>query len=95
MRLKVASARRSWSASSGGEIGGDDSNLHCLFLEQRHAQGFAQHVGQLGRGIFHPLLTFATAQIRMHHVALDRAWPDNRYLDHQVVETARFHARQK
>ena len=30
----------------------------------------------------------------MHHVALDRAGPDDRHLDDQVVEGSRFHARQ-
>jgi hypothetical protein len=30
----------------------------------------------------------------MDHVALDRAWPHDRHLDHQVVEGSRFDARQ-
>ena len=42
-------ARRSWSASSGGEAGGDDGELHRLLLEQRHAEGLAEHPLQLVR----------------------------------------------
>ena len=31
----------------------------------------------------------------MHHVALDRPGPDDRHLDHQIVEAARPHPRQE
>ena len=34
-----------------GEAGADDGDLHRLLLEQRHAQGLAQHLAQLLRGV--------------------------------------------
>ena len=30
----------------------------------------------------------------MHHVALDRSWPDNRHFDHHIVKTFWLHPRQ-
>lgn len=43
----------------------------------------------------HLLLAVAPPDIGMHHVALDGAGPDDRHLDHQIVEAARTHARQE
>jgi hypothetical protein len=73
---------------AGREPGAFDGHAHGLFLEERHAQRLAQHLLQLGLGIGHRLLALAPAQIGMDHVALDRAGPDDRHLDDQVVETA-------
>ncbi len=71
-----------------------DGDAHRLLLEERHAQGLAEHLLQLGLGIDDILLALAAAQIGMHHVALDRARPDDRDLDDEVVEGARLDPRQ-
>ena len=39
-------------------------------------------------------MTTPPAQIRVHHVALDRAWTDDGDLDHEVVKYPRLQARQ-
>src|SRR5271170_1350476 len=36
----------------------------------------------------------APPKVGMHHIALDRAWPDDRNLDNQVIEGARFEPRE-
>ena len=94
MCLKVAIARAQLVGLAGREAGADDRDPHRLLLEQRHAEGLAEHLLQLGLGIDDGLQPFAPAQIGMHHVALDRARPDDRHLDHQVVEGARLDPRQ-
>ena len=71
------------------EARGDDGDLHRLLLEQRHAQGLAQHLGQLRPREHDRLQAVAAAQIGVDHVALDRPRADDRHLDHQVVEGAR------
>jgi hypothetical protein len=68
-----------------------DGQPHRLLLEQRHAEGLAEHglefirIAMLrrGRGIFDRLLTVPSPQVGMHHVALDRARPHDGDLDHQ------------
>ena len=85
-----------------GELRGHHGKAHGLFLEQRHAHGLAEHLMQfvprpvvrMGRGERDLLLAGAAAQIRMHHVALDRARAHDSDLDDEVVETARLEARQ-
>ncbi|GAV36889.1 hypothetical protein ROTAS13_04578 [Roseomonas sp. TAS13] len=76
------------------EPGGGDGELHRLFLEKRHAEGLVQDAPQLLGGIGHVLRVGAAVQIGMHHVALDRAGPHDRHLDHQVVELPGAQARQ-
>src|SRR5881394_1183763 len=39
-------------------------------------------------------MTTPPTQIRVHHVALDRAWTDDGDFDHKVVKHPRFQARQ-
>ncbi len=78
----------------GREAGADDGDLHRLFLEKRHAEGFFQDLAQRVRGVFDRLLAAAAAQVGVHHVALDRPRPDDRDLDHQIVELCRLEARQ-
>ena len=78
----------------GREAGADDRDLHRLLLEQRHAERLLEHaLERLGR-IGHRLQAAAPAQIRMHHVALDRPRAHDRDLDHEVVEAPRLEARQ-
>ena len=79
---------------AGGEAGAFDGDPHRLLLEQRHAEGLAEHLLQFGLRILDRLLALAPPQIGMHHVALDRARPHDRDLDDQIVEGARLDARQ-
>ena len=79
---------------AGREAGALDRHPHGLFLEERRAQGLSQHLLQLRLGEGHRLLALAAAKIGMDHVALDRARPYDRHLDHQVVERPRLQARQ-
>ena len=79
----------------GGEIRAHDGDLHRLFLKQRHAQRLAQHRAEFVRGEGHLLLSVAAADIGVDHVALNGAGPDDRDLDHQIIEIARAHPRQK
>ncbi|SHT51621.1 Uncharacterised protein [Mycobacteroides abscessus subsp. abscessus] len=78
-----------------GEAGTVDGQLHQLFLEQRHAQGPVQR--GLHRLVFadRGLQSVVPPDVRMHRAALDRAGPDQRHLDHQVVELLGFQPRQR
>ena len=85
----------------GGKIGRRDRQPHRLFLEQRHPQRLAEHGLQLvgvvrrrRRREHHFLAPLAAAQIGVDHVALDRAWPDDRHLDGEVIKFTRAQARQ-
>ncbi len=85
-----------------GEFGGDHGEAHRLFLEERHAEGLAEHAMQLvrrpmlrrGRRKAHLLMAGAAAQIGMNHIALDRTRPHDGDLDHQIVEFSRAQMRQ-
>ena len=99
---KVAIALRSWLASLGRELRRVDRDLHRLLLEDRHAQRPPEDPLQLvgramlgvGAGEGHRLLALPALEIGMDHVALDRPRPDDRHLDHQIVEAARLEPRQ-
>ena len=67
-----------------------DGQPHQLLLEQRHAQGALQRRLQQRVRVGDRLQAVLAAQVRMHRVALDRAGPDQRDLDDQVVEGARL-----
>ena len=71
---------------AGRKSGADDGDLHRLFLEQRHPQRMAEHVLEFLGRIGHRFLVEPALQIRVHHAALDRAGPDDRHLDHQIIE---------
>ena len=79
----------------GGEAGADDGDLHRLLLEERHAEGLAEHLAERVGGERDLLLAAAAAQVGVHHVALDRAGADDRHLDDEVVEAARPHPGQE
>ena len=70
----------------GREARRDDGDLHRLFLEQRHAEGAAEHLAQFLLGEGDRLQPHLAAQIGVDHVALDRPGPHDRHLDDQVVE---------
>ena len=76
------------------ETAGDDGDLHRLFLEQRHAERPFEDGFELLRRISNRLDALPAAQIRMHHVALDRPRPHDRDFDHEVVEFLRLETRQ-
>ena len=77
-----------------GKAGGDDGDLHRLFLEQGHAERLAQHRLKFNGGVANFFEALAAAQVGMHHVALDRAGAHNRHLDHQIVERGGLEPRQ-
>ena len=73
--------------------GGDHRQFHRLFLKQRDTKRAGQDIVQLlgvmrrgGGGIFDLLLPVAPPQIRVDHVALNRAGANNRDLDDEVVK---------
>ena len=68
--------------------------LHGLLLKKRYTHGPAQYVFQLFRGERHGLLAIAAAQVRMHHIALYGARPDDGYFYHQIVERPGLEPRQ-
>ena len=84
------------------ELRRDHGNLHCLLLKDGNAQCANQNVLQFvwqavfgrGFGIKWFLQTLSPFQIRVHHVALDRSGADDGDLYDEVVEFARFQARQ-
>ncbi len=75
-------------------VRGDDRQLHHLLLEQRHAERLGEHGLEALVRIGHGLEAAAPAKIRMHHTAGDRARPDERDFDDEVIEVARTQARQ-
>ena len=75
---------------AGVEAGDVDGELHQLLLEQRDAQRLGQRLLHHRVVVGDRLLAVAAADVRVHRVALDRAGADQRDLDHQVVEGARF-----
>ena len=76
------------------KAGADDRDLHCLLLKQRDAQRLLEHGAQFGLRIFGLLLALPAAEIGMDHVALDRARPNDRDLDDQIIEFGRLDAGQ-
>ncbi len=83
---------------AGREARRQHSDLHALLLKDGNAQRAAQRFTQIGAvaraGVAHRYLALPAVQIRMHRAALDRAGTHQRDLDHQVVVTTRFQARQ-
>ncbi len=77
------------------EAGHVDRHLHQLLLEQRHAERLAERVLEQRVEVGDRLLAVAAADVGVHRAALDRARPDQRHLDHEVVEAARLEARQR
>ena len=77
-----------------GKSGGDDGQLHDLFLKDGHAKGALQHLVDGRIDAFDRLPSLPPLEVGMHHVALDRARPNQRDFDDQIVKIARFQARQ-
>ncbi len=84
-------ALRAHGAAQGVRLGraeprGDDGELHELFLEQRDTQGARKHRFQAGMVVGDLLLAVASPDVGVHRTTLDRAGPDERHLDDEVVE---------
>ncbi len=79
---------------AGGVVGGDDGELHHLFLEDGHAQGFREHRLERRVRVDHLLLAGAATEVGVHHPAGDRPGPDDAHLDHDVVPDLRPQPRQ-
>ncbi len=73
------------------ESGADPSQLHELFLEDRHPQRPTEDRFGGGMRIPHRLLAVAPLQIGVDGLTLDGARSDQRHLDRQVVEGRRLH----
>ena len=73
---------------------GEDGDLHHLFLKDRHPKRALKRWPNFVARIVNPLQPLATAQVRMHHAALNRARPDNSNLNHEVIKAARAQAGQ-
>ncbi len=70
-------------------------DLHQLLLEQRHAEGAFEHRFEVGVRVDDRLAPLPPVEVRVHHLADDRAGADDRHLDDEVVEARRAHARQR
>ena len=77
------------------ESGGGCGHAHSLLLKQRHPQGPFQNRLQYRVRIDHRFFAVAAAQVRVHHVSLNRAGAYQRHFNHQIVETARLVTRQR
>ena len=86
--LKVAIERRSASASAGVKPAPTIATFIACSWKSGTPSVFSSTASQLGLGYSGCLLALAPAQIGMDHVALDRAGPDDRDLDDDVVEFA-------
>ena len=74
---------------AGREAADVDGDLHRLFLEERYAERPPKNGFHFRMIILDLLQSLAAAQIGMDHVALDRAGPDDRHLDDEVVKLFR------
>ena len=87
-------ARRKRIRLSRRESRGHHREFDDLLLEDRYAEGAFENLAHRIAGIGHRLLAFSTTKVGMHHVSLDRAWTDDRHLDHQVVVVGWLEARE-
>ena len=72
----------------------DNGDLHDLLLKERHAQGALENAREARVRQRDGLLAAATAQVRVHHAALNRPRPHDGDLHHEVVEALGLEARQ-
>ncbi len=80
---------------AGGEAGRLDRHAHPLLLEERNAERALEDGFELRVRIGHLLLARAPAQIRVHHLPLDRSRPDERHFHDEIVEAARLQPRER
>ena len=74
----------------GGEAGAVDRQLHQLLLEQRHPQRLSQCRLHRRVVVGDRVDAVAPPDVGVHRPALDGPGPDQRDLDHQVVEHPRL-----
>ena len=72
---------------AGGESRRDDRKPHGLLLEDRDAHGFTKYLSDLLVRIRRLLAGLPSRQIRVDHIPLNGAWPDDGNLDDQVIKT--------
>src|SRR5687768_15745971 len=77
-----------------GEAGSKYCQLHYLFLENWYAQGALQGRFHFFAWVNNVFQSLSAAQIRMHHVSLNRSWTDDGDFYDQIVESPWFQARQ-
>ncbi len=78
-----------------GEAGRHHRHAEELLLEERHAQRAREDRLQARMRVRHRLPAAPAADVGMHHVADDRARPDDGHLHHEVVEPLGMDARQR
>ena len=71
---------------AGSHARNRNADLEDLLLVEDHAQGVLQDRLQPGVGVGHRLPALLAPDVGVHGVALDRPRPDDRHLDHEVVE---------
>ncbi len=79
---------------AGGEAGRHHGQFDHLFLEDGHTEGALQHLAHGIVRVIHRLQAVLSAQVRVHHVTLDGARPNDGHLNHQIVIGFRFQAGQ-
>ena len=71
------------------EAGDVDGDLHHLLLVEDYAERLFERRLQAGMEVADRLLALAPTEVGVDGVALDRAGPDDRHLDHEVIEVLR------
>ncbi len=82
---RLPSARRSSSASPPVKVG----DAQQLFLEERDAKRSSQDGFEQRMRIPDLLPSLAPLHVRVHHLSNDRSRPDDRHLDHEIIELVR------
>ena len=73
---------------AGGEVGGDDRELHRLFLEEGDAEGFAEDFFDFFSGVNCRFVAVSSTEVRVDHFALNGTGSHNRDFDHKIVKLA-------
>ncbi len=72
-----------------------DCHLHPLLLKERHTERALQNGLERRMEILHRFLSVLSTQIRVHHLTLDRARPDERDLHDKIIEAPRLQSWQR
>ncbi len=70
----------------GPEAGDLHGDLDHLFLKEDHPVSFAQNLLQLRVDVANGLLPLPPGDVGLHHIALDRARPDERHARHHILD---------
>ncbi len=90
----AAGAPRAHGSSEAVRLGGRepghvDRDLHHLLLVEDHAERLLERRLEARMEVRHLFLALSAAQVRVDRVALDGPRPDDRDLDHEIVEVLR------